>query len=136
MKKIITITIILLITLGINTLRAQCWSQPIVTWTGDCVYPDDKTAYFVNLTIWDECTTPYQIIFNQSQALSTNNTSYTFCIPNQLCTVDQKDPCFKMIYTVAKVNIDTQDIVCRKQLNVYSNCEGILYPLTPVLVLE
>lgn len=136
MKKIITITLILLITLGINTLRAQCWSQPIVTWTGDCVYPDDKTVYVVNLTIWDECTTPYQIIFNQTQILSTNNTSYTFCIPNQLCTQDQKDPCFKLIYTVAKVNIDTQAIECRKQFSYYRNCEGILNPPTIVLVLE
>jgi len=136
MKKLIAIVLLLVITIGINTLKAQCWSNPIVTWTGDCVYPDDKTVYAVNLTIWNECVIPYQIVFNQSDILSTNNTSYTFCIPNQLCTQDQKEPCFKMIYTVAKVNIDTQDIVCRKQINIYRNCEGILYPLTPVLVLE
>lgn len=136
MKKLIPLTLLFIILFGINTLKAQCWSNPIVTWTGDCVYPDDKTVYAVNLTIWNECVTPYQIVFNQSDIVSTNNSSYTFCIPNQLCTEDQKEPCFRLIYTVAKVNIDTQEMECRKQFSTYKNCEGILYPLTPVLVLE
>ena len=136
MKKILAIALLLIITFGIKNLKAQCWSDPMVTWTCDCVYPDDKTVYAVNLTIWNECVTPYQIVFNQSDILSTNNTSYTFCIPNQLCTEDQKEPCFKMIYTVGKYNIDTQELVCRKQFSTYKNCEGILNPLTPVLVLE
>lgn len=136
MKKILLTIFMLLAVAGINKLSAQCWSNPIVTWTGDCVYPDDKTVYAVNLTIWNECETPYQIVFNQSDVINTNNSSYTFCIPNQLCTEDQKEPCFRLIYTVAKMNIDTQEIECRKQFSTYKNCEGILYASTPVLVLE
>ncbi len=125
MKKILLTTFMLMAIAGINNLNAQCWSETTVSWTGDCVYPDDKTVYVVNLTIWDECTTPYQVIFNQTEVLSTNNTNYTFCIPNQLCTEDQKEPCFKVIYRVGKVFIDTQLPECQDQRTYYRNCEGL-----------
>lgn len=126
MKKLIITTLILLAVAGINNLKAQCWKEITVSWSGDCVYPDDKTGYVVNLTIINECTTPSQEVYNQTQPLTTNVTSYTFCIPNQLCTNDQKEPCFKVIATCAKVLIDTQEIVCRKQITEYYNCEGLI----------
>ncbi len=136
MKKLIVTTFLLLAMAGINTLNAQCWKEITVSWIGDCVYPDDNTVYVANLTVIDECTTPTQTIFNHTEVLSTNNTSYTFCITNQLCTEDQKEPCFKVIYTVAKVSIDTQLPACRKQETSYTNCEGIINLGNPTLTLE
>lgn len=138
MKKLIITTLILLAVAGINNLKAQCWHEITVSWSGDCVYPDDKTVYVVNLTIINECTTPSQTVFNVTTTppLSTNNTNYTFCIPNQLCTNDQKEPCFKVIATCAKVHIDTQEIVCRKQITIYKNCEELINLNTIGLVLE
>lgn len=123
MKKLLITTLIVLAVAGINNLNAQCWKEITVSWSGDCVYPDDKTVYVVNLKIINECTTPSQTVYDQTQVLSTNNTGYTFCIPNQLCTNDQKEPCFKVIATCAKVLIDTQEIVCRKQFTYNYNCE-------------
>ncbi|MGE5316994.1 MAG: hypothetical protein ACM3ME_03280, partial [Chloroflexota bacterium] len=79
MKKLIITTLILLAVAGINNLKAQCWHTITVNWLGDCVYPDDKTAYVVNLKIINECTTPSQTVYDQTQVLSTNNTGYTFC---------------------------------------------------------
>lgn len=136
MKKILLTTIILLAVAGINNLNAQCWSETNINWTGDCVYPDDKTVYVVNLTIINECTTPSQTVFNQIVTTSTNNTSYTFCIQNQLCTNDQKEPCFKVIATCAKVLIDTQEIVCRKQKTYNYNCEELKGLGTISLILD
>ncbi|MGE5316473.1 MAG: hypothetical protein ACM3ME_00655, partial [Chloroflexota bacterium] len=50
-----------------------------------------------------------------------------FVFQNQLCTNDQKEPCFKVIATCAKVLIDNpQEIVCRKQITDYYNCEGLI----------
>jgi len=125
MKKLIPFTLLFIIPFGINTLKAQCWHEITVNWAGDCVYPDDKTVYVVNLTIINDCTTPSQTIFNVTQPLTTNNTSYLFCIPNQLCTIDQQEPCFKITATCAKVLTDTQEIVCRDQIPFYRNCEGL-----------
>lgn len=136
MKKILLAIFMLLVVAGINNLKAQCWHEIAVNWTGDCVYPDDKTVYVVNLTIINECTTPSQTVFNVTQQLTTNNTSYLFCIPNQLCTIDQQDPCFKVIATCAKVHIDTQEIVCRKQMTNYYNCEELINLGTIGLILE
>lgn len=136
MKKIIVLISILLALAGVNTLKAQCWSQPFVSWDGICVYPDDETEYVVNLTIWNECTTPYQKVFDHSDIVSTNITNYTFCLQNELCTNDHKDPCFKMIYTVGKRNIDTHEIICFKQLTQYVNCEKLHYPDPVELLLE
>lgn len=115
----------LLAVAGINNLKAQCWHEITINWSGDCVYPDDKTVYVVNLTIINECTTPSQTVFNVTQPLITNITNYLFCIPNQLCTIDQQESCFKITATCAKVHIDTQEIVCRDQMSFYRNCEGL-----------
>ncbi|HLO90989.1 MAG TPA: hypothetical protein VK172_07465 [Lentimicrobium sp.] len=136
MKKLIITTLILLAVAGINNLKAQCWNQITVSWTGDCVYPDDKTVYVVNLTIINECTTPSQEVYNQSQILTTNNTSYTFCIQNQLCTNDQKEPCFKVIATCRKLMIDTGELLCRDQKIEYKNCEELSDPFYLNLILE
>jgi len=136
MKKLLLAIFMLLVAAGINNLKAQCWHEITVNWAGDCVYPDDKTVYVVNLTIINECTTPSQTVFNVTQPLTTNNTSYLFCIPNQLCTINQQEPCFKVIATCAKINIDTQEIVCRKQMTNYYNCEELIYLATIGLILE
>jgi len=136
MKKILLAIFMLMAMAGINNLNAQCWSETTLSWTGGCVYPDDKTVYDVNLTIIDECSTPNQTIFDETQILSTNNTSYTFCILNQLCTEDQKEPCFKVIYTVGKIFIDTRLPECRKQYSYYTNCVGLYNLGDPTLILE
>ena len=116
MKKILLTIFMLLAVAGINNIKAQCWHEITVEWSGDCVYPDDKTVYVVNLTIINECTTPSQTVYNLTQLLSTNNTSFSFCIPNQLCTIDQKEPCFKVSATCRKLMNDTGELVCRDQI--------------------
>lgn len=135
MKKLLLSTLIVLAVAGINNLNAQCMSQPTITWTGDCVYPDNKAVYAVNMTIWNECVTPTQKIVDFSDAVSTSITSYTFCIPENICTNDQKEKCFKLIYTVAKVNIDTYEIECRDQEVFYLNCEELHSAPEPSIVL-
>jgi hypothetical protein len=126
MKKIFLATFMLMAVSGINNLNAQCWHTITAYWSGDCVYPDDKTVYAINLTIINECTTPSQMVYNLTQPLSTNNTSYAFCIPNQLCTIDQQEPCFKVIATCRKLMNDTGELVCRDQFTFNYNCEDLI----------
>jgi len=131
MRKLLLISSLLVVFFvgtGMKSIQGQiCWIEPEFTWSGDCVYVDDNTVYIIDMDIIDECVDPNVTAFNgTAQVLSTNNTSTSFCVPNQLCTVDQTDPCFHIIVTLIKVNISTQAVVCSTQEHYYRNCQGLM----------
>jgi len=131
MKKLILVLSLLLIFLlgtGMKSLEAQiCWIEPEFEWSGSCVNPDDNTVYVIDMDIIDECVDPNVTAFNGTpQVLSTDNTSTSFCVPNQICTLDQNEPCFHVIVTLAKVNKTTQAVVCSMQEHYYLNCEDLM----------
>ncbi len=126
---VLSLLIVFFVGTGMKSIEAQiCWIEPGVSWSGNCVYPDDNTVYVAKLVIWDECVNPSVIVFEEDppQTISTNYTQTDFCVEDVLCTIDQTSQCFKVIFTVAKVNVNTQAIICSGQTILYKNCEGLM----------
>ena len=124
---VLSLLVVFFVGIGMKSLEAQnCWIQPGVSWSGSCVTPDDNTVYIISFIVWNECIDPAFKTFEDTKTVTTNNVNTLFCVPNQLCTADQKDPCFKVVITVAKVNVNTQVVICSKQRVLYKNCEGLI----------
>lgn len=132
MRKLLLVSSLLVIFFvgtGMKSLEAQnCWLDHTITWTGNCVYPDDNTLYYANLTIIDVCDNNNPV-FSQTQEIETTEDPLLayFCIEDALCTIDEQALCFKMVCTVQKRNIITNAIICSGQV-IYpaKNCAGLL----------
>ena len=104
----------------------NCWSTITVNWSGGCVFPDDNTNYVVNLKIWNECVDPDSLVYDSIKIVKTIYTSTTFCILNSLCNIDEQQTCMHVIASVAKVNVNTNQIICRGQQSDYKNCGDLM----------
>ena len=105
-----------------------CWLEYSITWSGNCVYPDDNTIYYANLTIIDVCNNNNPV-FSETQEIETTEDPLiaNFCIEDALCTIDEQALCFKVICTVQKRNKVTNAIICSGQETLPTkNCAGLL----------
>jgi hypothetical protein len=105
-----------------------CWLEYSITWSGNCVYPDDNTVYYANLTIIDVCDNNNPV-FSQTKDIETDEDPLEaeFCIEDALCTIDETTLCFRVVCTVQKRNKVTNAIICSGQTILPSkNCAGLL----------
>ena len=89
-----------------------CWIQPTVYLTGDCVKYNENADYVVRMTITDICSNPNVILYDSIKEFLSDVSSTTFCVPNQLCTVDQAANCFVVTVTAVKKDNTTNAIIC------------------------
>jgi hypothetical protein len=126
---VLSLLVVFLIGTGMKTLEAQnCWLEHTITWSGNCVYPDDNTAYYANFTIIDVCDNNNPV-FSQTKEVATteNPLQAVFCVEDALCKIDEVSLCFKVICTVQKRNKITNAIVCSGQTILPTkNCAGLL----------
>ena len=105
-----------------------CWIEPTFDWHGSCVNIDNNAKYVIDMDIYNICNNPPTKIFDgDPQILETTQTSTSFCVEDQLCTVDQNTPCFKVVVNLYKVNKVTQEVICstQKSFGPY-NCEQLM----------
>ncbi len=106
----------------------NCWIEPAFDWHGSCVYVDNNAVYLIDMDIYNICDNPATKIYDGTpQHIPTTQTSTTFCVENQLCTVDQNEDCFKVVVTLAKVNKVTNEIICSTQ-EIFGpyNCQELM----------
>jgi hypothetical protein len=105
-----------------------CWLEYSITWSGNCVYPDDNTVYYANLTIIDVCNNNNPV-FSETQEIETtqNPLIADFYIEDVLCTLDEQQICYKLICTVQKRHKVTNAVICSGQETLPTkNCAGLL----------
>ncbi|RLD90006.1 MAG: hypothetical protein DRJ09_05580 [Bacteroidetes bacterium] len=92
-----------------------CWIQPTVTLSGECVKYNENADYVVNMKITDICSNPNVVLYDSTKSFLSDQSSTTFCVPNQLCTVDQVAKCFVVTITAIKKDNTTNTIICSGQ---------------------
>ena len=104
-----------------------CWIQPIVYLHGDCVKYNENADYVVRMTITDICSNPNVILYDSIKEFLSDVNSTTFCVPNQLCTVDQAANCFMVTVTAVKKDNTTNTIICSGHSSIPAkNCEELM----------
>ncbi|MBC8319549.1 MAG: hypothetical protein H8E34_02380 [Bacteroidetes bacterium] len=126
---VLSLFVVFFVGTGVKSLEAQnCWLEHTITWSGNCVYPDDNTAYYANLTIIDVCDNNNPV-FSQTKEIETtaNPLEAEFCVEDALCTIDETTLCFRVVCTVQKRNKVTNAIICSGQTILPAkNCAGLL----------
>ena len=104
-----------------------CWIEPTVNLTGECVKYNENADYVVHMTITDICSNPNVVLYDSTKSFLSDQSSTTFCIPNQLCTVDQVTKCFVVTVTAIKKDNTTNTIICSGQNSTLSlDCEELM----------
>ena len=104
-----------------------CWIEPTIQLTGDCVKYNENADYIVRMTITDICSNPNVILYGSIKEFLSDVSSTTFCVPNQLCTVDQAANCFAVTVTAVKKDNTTNTIICSGHGSVPTmNCEELM----------
>ena len=126
---VLSLLVVFFVGTGMKSLEAQnCWLEHTITWSGNCVTPDDNTIYHANLTIIDVCDNNNEV-FSQTKNIETdeNPLEAEFCVENALCTIDETTLCYRVVCTVIKRNKITNAIICSGQeILPVKNCAGLL----------
>ncbi len=111
-----------------------CWINPEVSLKGDCVKFNENANYVVHMTIVDICSNPNNVLYDSTKTFLSDNSSTHFCVPNQLCTVDQTSKCFVVYVTAIKKDNTNGSIICSGQAaSATMNCEELMY-FTDIIV--
>jgi len=114
-----------------NNTKAEnpppCWINPQVDLTGDCVKYNENANYVVHMTIVDVCSNPYNVLYDSTKTFLSDVSTTHFCVPNQLCTVDQAANCFVVYVSAIKKDNTTGEVICsgNSSKGPY-NCEELM----------